>query len=152
MDFSGNWENIKVPISGVFLIGVGGDPGRVLGELLAYFCKTQRTHQKRRWQTLAENTGDTRTRETGQGRKEDAWPGEDRLPGEGGEGICEEMSGVENPSHRILGDEEEDGPGLGRYHDAWEGARRQDMGSPGSWEGPTLAARHLWGTKGWGQH
>lgn len=29
------------------------------------------------------------------------------LPGEGGEGRCEEVFGVEDPSHRILGDEEE---------------------------------------------
>lgn len=49
MDVSGNWENMKVPLSVVFLTVAG--EGLARRELLAYVPKTQHTHQERHWQT-----------------------------------------------------------------------------------------------------
>lgn len=65
----------------------------------------------------------------GQGRKGEARPREGFL--EKAEGRCQEAFGVENPSCRTLGDEEEDGPRLGRHHGAWEGTGSQDGQAPG---------------------
>lgn len=95
-------------------------------------------HQERQGQTLAERMGGAGTGEMGQGRKEEARPWEGFRGG--GEGRCEEVFRAENPSHRILGVEGEDGP---RWRGAMMsgkelGARTQ--GQAGSWEGPIPAA------------
>lgn len=63
----------------------------------------------------------------GQGRKEEARPG--RASWSRMEAGCEDVSGVDHPSRRALGDEEEDGPSLGRHHGAWGGTGSQDTGS-----------------------